>query len=140
MYFGDFSSSLEVREDGFSLLEKADTDGKGGEIDQLVAGLISAALAAKASGDNEVSRRTAREVLRYVQKNKADPNRPFYLTLAKAINAYCSDREDRARLLLKRIILEQEQAGEQIKVSQSRLTQAHEDFAFAVVASCQILI
>ncbi|CAN5614670.1 hypothetical protein BH11CYA1_BH11CYA1_33700 [soil metagenome] len=130
MYFGDFSSAADGE-------DRAD---QGGVIDRLITDPIAAALAAKAAGDNEVARRTAREVLRHVQKSKNHPNRPFYLTLAKAINAYCSDREDRARLLLRRIFQDQEDAKDLSVDRQNGLAQAHEELAFAVVASCQIVI
>lgn len=96
--------------------------------------LISEALAAKESGDNELARRAAREALRQVQKSKDLPNRGFYLTLAKALNAHCFEREDRARLLLRRLV---EDTG---KGKGRGQTEENEALAFVVVASCQIVL
>ena len=61
------------------------------------------AITAKLSGDNEQAMRVARALLRQVQKDKKLANRTFYLTLAKAVNAYCCRNDDRAQSLLQRI-------------------------------------
>lgn len=112
MFFGDFSES------------EAD------QVDQSMARIISLALAAKASGDNELARRVARDALRQIQRNKDHPNRAFYLTIAKAINAHCFDRSSRAKLLMKRVIVDE-------VIAQAPADQA---LARAVVATCQIAL
>jgi len=65
--------------------------------------IISMAITAKLSGDNEQAMRVARGLLRQVQKDKKLANRTFYLTLAKAVNAYCCRNDDRTQSLLQKI-------------------------------------
>lgn len=83
----------------------------GEQTDELTERFISMAITAKLSGDNEQAMRVARGLLRQVQKDKKLANRSFYLTLAKAVNAYCCRRDERAQSLLQKIASNQELAA-----------------------------
>lgn len=72
-------------------------------IDQSIEKMLADAVSAHLANDKESARRSARMILRQVQKNKDHPQRAFYLIIAKTIHAHCFDRSDRTKVLLAKI-------------------------------------
>ncbi len=93
--------------DVIGVQEPQDTEQKNFEpwenIDQSIEKMLADAVSAHLANDKESARRSARMILRQVQKNKDHPQRALYLIIAKTIHAHCFDRSDRTKVLLAKI-------------------------------------
>ncbi|GEM_PF-671397 len=72
-------------------------------VDQSIEKMLADTVSAHLANDKESARRSARMVLRQIQKNKDYPQRALYLMIAKTIHAHCFERGDRTKVLLAKL-------------------------------------